>query len=736
MTKLRLMTVLLTAVCVLILGEEVFPDENYQVRYTAEFSMDDFSFDRVMGYDMVWLKEGSHLAELGKPMLPSREIRIALPSGMQVTGVQVVNTTWEEIPGEFGILPSQPPRRIGLSDDDIDFVQPDLTIYSSSQPYPADVVKYVHQTDLAGQGMVVIQLYPLQYVPAEKRLTFHASVALVVRGTGGYECGDYLSPNISERGRKTYEGVVKGMVQNPEDVQLQLAFKANASMVPPGGPFDHVIITSSSYASAFQPLVEWHTQKGIKDTVITTSWIYSNYSGSTNQQKIRSFVSDAYSTWGTSYFLLAGENETVPFEYRTYYSQSTPGDQYYSDFDDDWTMEAFVGRVTGSNTTEINTFVDKVLKYEKDPPRTNYPLDVLLIGMDYDSYTHVEYLKERISTHIPSRFNITRVYDSYGGNHRTDVINALNAGQNLVNHADHSYITVMGTGDFNHGWGIYNSDVGALYNNDQLSVIVTPGCDPNHIDYNDCIGEHFVIRNPNQAGVAFTGNARSGWYYQGNPYSLSNALDELWWISLFDRNKYNLGQTIADAKNHFSHAAAIQKQCEWTFNLLGEPEMPVWTDEPDSFDVTHPATLPPGSSSFSVHVEDAVNHFPVDQAYVCLWKADEVYVTGYTDTNGDVTLNPSPSSQGTVYVTVTKHDYLPYQQGVEVSGFLRGDANGDWVVEAADIVYLINYLFKNGEPPDPLEAGDANCDGSVESADVIFLINYLFREGQEPGCSP
>jgi hypothetical protein len=58
------------------------------------------------------------------------------------------------------------------------------------------------------------------------------------------------------------------------------------------------------------------------------------------------------------------------------------------------------------------------------------------------------------------------------------------------------------------------------------------------------------------------------------------------------------------------------------------------------------------------------------------------------------------------------------------------------MVEAADIIYLINYLYKNGEPPDPLEAGDANCNDAVESGDVIYLINYLFKEGPVPGCSP
>jgi hypothetical protein len=634
----------------------------------------------------------------------------------------------------FDIFPSQPPRRIGFPDEVPDFVEPDMETYSSALPYPSEVVEFIHQTDLAGQGMAVLKLYPLQYFPAEKKLILHTSITLLIQGVGGYECGDYLSPNVSEKGRRTYEEMVRDLVQNPEEVELNAAFKSGVLNVPPGGPFDHVIITSSSYASYFQPLVDWHTQKGVKDTAITTSWIYSNYGGTTNQEKIRNFVSDAHSTWGTSYFLLGGENATVPFEDRTYYSESSPGDQYYSDFDDDWTHEVFVGRVTVGNETEINTFLDKVFKYEKDPPLTGYPLDVLLIGMDYDANTPVEALKGHVAYYLPSRFNVTRVYDSYAGNHRTDVLNALSAGQNLVNHADHSYIQYMGTGDRNHGWGIASSDVGNLTNDGQLSVIVTPGCHPNHMDYNDCIGEHFVIHNPNQAGVAFNGNARSGWYYQGDPYSLSNALDREWWISVFTRQKYHLGQILADAKNHFPSGSNGERQCEWTFNLLGEPEMPIWTNRPAAFEVTHPDTLPPGSSSFSVYVGDATYHFSVYQAYVCLWKANEVYVTGYTNTSGEVTLNPSPTSGGTVYLTVTKHDYLHYQQEVEIRGVMRGDASGDGIVDPADVVYLINYLFRDGFAPDPLEAGDANCDGAVDPADVVYLVNYLFREGLAPGC--
>jgi hypothetical protein len=63
-----------------------------------------------------------------------------------------------------------------------------------------------------------------------------------------------------------------------------------------------------------------------------------------------------------------------------------------------------------------------------------------------------------------------------------------------------------------------------------------------------------------------------------------------------------------------------------------------------------------------------------------------------------------------------------------------GDVNGDGVINVADIVYLINYLFKSGSPPNPYETGDTNCDGSVTISDVVFLINYLFFSGPLPRC--
>ncbi|HVP36732.1 MAG TPA: C1 family peptidase [Terriglobales bacterium] len=69
-----------------------------------------------------------------------------------------------------------------------------------------------------------------------------------------------------------------------------------------------------------------------------------------------------------------------------------------------------------------------------------------------------------------------------------------------------------------------------------------------------------------------------------------------------------------------------------------------------------------------------------------------------------------------------------------ISSYKRGDVNGDNNISVTDVIYFINYLFKGGPTPTPLQAGDANCDGNSTVSDVIFLINYLFKGGPAPAC--
>jgi hypothetical protein len=341
--------------------------------------------------------------------------------------------------------------------------------------------------------------------------------------------------------------------------------------------------------------------------------------------------------------------------------------------------------------------------------------------MDLDSNTHAEYLKNQIDSYIPSKFMVTKVYDSQGTYHLSETLTALHAGQHLVNHADHGFYDYMGTGYYWHNWGMNNNHVDTLNNNGQLSVVVSLACLANGMDSYDSISEHFVVYNTNQAGVAFTGNTRNGFGYIGIPDSLSGRLDKEWWAALFSRDKYILGETIVDSKMHFSTSYPdqnIKRHCEWTFNLLGEPAMPIWTDTPKDLIVTHPDTLPIGSSIIEVHVEDTSND-PIDQAYVCLWKGEEIYEREYTDSGGDVSFDLTPQTTGDLLITVTKHNYLPYEGSAVVEESIPGDVNGDGKVNIDDLFEILN----NWGPCDPGCAADLNDDGIVNIDDLFIVLN-------------
>jgi hypothetical protein len=66
-----------------------------------------------------------------------------------------------------------------------------------------------------------------------------------------------------------------------------------------------------------------------------------------------------------------------------------------------------------------------------------------------------------------------------------------------------------------------------------------------------------------------------------------------------------------------------------------------------------------------------------------------------------------------------------------------GDPNNDAIIDIADAVYLIKYIFAGGPLPIPnaIGSGDADCSGAVDIADAVYLIKYIFSGGAVPGAT-
>ena len=650
-----------------------------------EFSLEDLIFSTSDGFDLLYLKDCDITNEVGKPQLPVKLVHMALPSGSRVEEVVVISADGRFLPDQYQIFPVQPPRILSLSQQPVPFVQPKPKVYKQSAEYPGKLIEYTGTGFLGGYQLVNILIYPIQYVPAEKKVKFYSHIEFKIR----YSSGGKEPLPIKKRtpiGKQIYQAILKQTTLNPHHAKLNLKPERITKSFLPPGDYEYVIITDTNFVSTFQPLADWKTQKGVPAKIVTTQWIYTHYTGYDNAEKIRNFIKDAYQNWGTLWVLLGGDTNVVP-DRAAWAMDCEAGispdenlircDLYFSDLDGSWDAngnhlygevgdsvdmypDVLVGRASCSNVSKAQALVNKLLTYEKNPP-TDYTTKMLFLAeiLWSNPYTNSGLSKDLIDEqYVPSQFDpITKLYEDLGNETPATAMAAMNEGQNIINHDGHCWYTVMGVGT---GY-LDRSDMDALNNNPRNSILLSIGCWPAAIDY-DCLAEHF-INNPNGGGVAFIGNSRYGWGSPGNPkYGYSDKFDQQFYASLFARDIYHIGATVGDMKSFyvpFSQQENVYRWCQYQVNLLGEPEMPIWTDTPQTLLVEHPDTVIMGNSQFPVTVVSASGGMePVPEALVCLMKGDDIYQRGLTDQQGQILFDILPSSAGQMYVTVTAHNFL------------------------------------------------------------------------------
>ena len=680
--------------------------------------------DRTTDYDIVRLKGCELTDRVGEPQLPVYIARIVLPCGSIVKEVRAKSLAYEDLPGKYHIYPVQPPQVLCKDEKDIVFIPPADSVYNSANPYPSKLIEFAGTGHLGGYQIASFLVYPVQYIPKDRKLRLHTKIEFVVHFEQNKAAYPLQAKCRSNKGQKLYEDLIKPLVLNPDDVKPPL-YKS----MPPNG-YEYVIITSNEFVDAFEPLAHWNTKRGIPTVIRTTSWIYSNFDGIDEAERIRNFIKVAYQDSGLVWVLLGGDVDIVPPRIAFamdceagYY----PGendlrcDLYYADLDGSWDAnrngvygevadqvdlypDIFVGRAPINTISDANTFVSKVLTYEKNPP-SDYILKMLFCAeiLWWAPYTDAGIGKNMIEEEsVPPQFDITKLYQSMGNENPSTVLKEMNAGHHIINHDGHGWINVMSVGT---GY-IYNTDVDNLSNGPSYSILFSIGCWTNAF-HHDCIGEHF-IKNPNGGCVAYIGNASYGWGSPGNPgYGYSDRFDSRFYHSLFLDNNYKIGKTLAEAKAYYaalSRAENVYRWHQYELNLLGDPTMDIWTDTPDSLNVVFPDSICEGTSLFMVRVQNQSGQ-PIDHALVCIMKDSEVYEYEYTDSKGETKFTIS-TSPGSLLVTVTAHNFYPYEGASKVFaigpyvsyyGHIVDDTvggNGNGLVNPGETIKL-NVLLKN-----------------------------------------
>jgi hypothetical protein len=211
-----------------------------------------------------------------------------------------------------------------------------------------------------------------------------------------------------------------------------------------------------------------------------------------------------------------------------------------------------------------------------------------------------------------------------------------------------------------------------------------------------------------------------GWYY----YDMFS-----WWNMWFYDNPFtyehpkeiNLDMMIEP----FGPAPIVQFAINWSTDLWsmeGEPGRPPLPED----EFVNPGYI--GRQEFAVYLGDNPIYFtlPYNPEWVSIDFRGQDFMI-----NGMINHECVQTSMDLAFV-ITGHEGVP--------PILCGDVTNDGVVDAGDVVYMVNYLYRSGPLPVPLPCvGDVNNDDVVDAGDVVWLINYLYRGGSAPDpncCNP
>jgi hypothetical protein len=707
-----------------------------EVVVVLSFSPAQLSIASHEGYDVVSLEGAEHLTEPGEPMLPAVNVQILLPSGADASGLTVGYRGTTYLSGVYRVQPAPRPATFSARDA-AEIPQPNAQTYSSVLPYPREIARLAGVGDMAGYRIASIEVAPVQYVPATGELLLHTEIEITIT-TVPAEDSDARSA-ASEAVR----GAVERAVVNADELSSYCS--PPSGRAPRTGAFDYLIVCPAAFADEFQPLADWKTRKGVRTEIVTLESIAADpaFQGVDLAESVRKCIRQHHIDLGITWVLLGGDTDVVPTRnaYDFFYNQGIPCDLYFADLNGTWNADGdarwgeqgedgidmysdvFVGRAPAGTEQEAARFVEKVLAYEGATLSVadDFELEMLFLGevmwSSPDPYTDGAVALDMIDAgYVPPRFDpITKLYESQGTLRYATAVAALSAGCGIVAHQGHSNISAASIGPDN----LTIATLDGLTNGDRGGVWYSVGCWSAAID-NDAFGEHWVT-SPGGGGVAYIGNSRYGWGCPGHPGEcVSDLYSQQFMNSLMTKDLVHAGLVHADAKHHFVGQAKLDgymRYAMYELNLLGDPEMPIWTDRPQPLVVSHPEAVAIVNGSATLDVTVASGGSPVVGATACLATADgEVYDVGETDGAGRTTFTVAAGAPCSATLTVTAHNFVPYGATVAIGWGLTDVPDGGGPIAAT-------ALFQN--QPNPFFPATSIAFNVAERARVSITVYDL-----------
>ncbi|MBL7073768.1 T9SS type A sorting domain-containing protein [candidate division KSB1 bacterium] len=639
------------------------------------------------------------IEEVGKPDLPLITCFVALPPDKNV------ELTLTET--QYVTLPDLDVAAVQLFGPDGQEMRPytqDGAFYQQDTFYPDTLVRVGKPVILREMRFVPVIICPVQYNPVRREAKFFHQLGITLTYSGA----NPTNPKLDTRPKPStaFETLYQDLVINYETPD-------DPSSGVEGG---YLFIVPASGYEAILPLAEWKRQMGYSTMVVTPP-----PQGST-ANAIKAFISNAYFNQEEppTYVVLVGDvdgNIQIPtfyfFNNNPWWEAWDVTDHPYGLLEgDDYFPEVFVGRLSVSSISELNTVVAKILSYERDPYLEDPQwLQSALLVVDYSmgSWGVVSardtklWVRDQLLDYGYTRVD-TAFYSDYSSYTPDPIINSINSGVGFVNY--------RGAG-WEGGWTVFRTEhISSLNNGPMLPVVTSIVCGGGNFGYYEpCFGEAWIRAGSVWAlrgGVSFVGPTDLFTQTRWN-----NCLDAGIYQGILNEGVTHFGPAVLRGKmelyRNFPLYAAQDispnsvKFYFYTYVILGDPGLGLRTKIPTILQADHPAQVSLGTNYFDLFVSDDGSQ-PVGGALVCLLKEGEVFSRGTTDPDGFLTLAARPDSGGPLLVTVTKSDYVPYQDTV-------------WIFQDSVFVGVDSFFVDD----DSLGESWGNGDGLINPGETVSL---------------
>jgi DUF971 family protein len=617
-----------------------------------------------INYQVLSIPECAQVSDPGKPMLPFISKMIAIDPQSQVRlNIDSLEFIFLD---NYYVYPAQYAQNDSVWQE-FPFAI-DEVLYAQNIFYPENITEYKPPAIFRDLRVTNLCFSPIFFNPQARKLKVLKRAILRADFTGTDTLN--ILPSWPASAAPLYNAIYQSAILNYNTLGIP------TGIVP---KYQYLIISHSSFTDALESFIFWKRKKGLD--------VFHEEVSQPTPNQIKSLITDYYNNYHVDYVLLIGDAEEVddpnaqnpvphiPIYYGWYWlGDGTYSDYWYATITDDDIADVALGRFSVWTTEQLNTVINKTFAYERYPDEFNW----FIKRNDLVSKFHGEYHAVKIDSiaHFLTGHGF-QYYDDYGewatnDDVKSHIINTeLQKGISLVNYRGGGHMNAWVSWNYLHEY-FTNDDIYSLTNfnnahNAWLPIVyeitascgrvgytLTPG--PDTTGHSECF-----LRHKDGGAVAALGATRPNRNDRAHKFDT-----ELYRVSFGDDESplvtQELGWVINKAKVKMAEQYGwddITKASVRVYHLLGDPEIDIYTGWHGYITATHLTSTIDVPQNFVVTVYDEGNN-PLPGALVCLYQQSGLHRINITRQDGQVGFYITPGP-GWLYITVTKHDYGPYE---------------------------------------------------------------------------